>query len=47
MQSASDTCSEAFIIYNWCKHHVGRREGGREGSGLAMQDYLQRYLVQV
>ena len=28
MQSASDTFSEAFIISNWCKHHVGRREGG-------------------
>ena len=27
MQSASDTFSEAFIISNWCKHHVGRREG--------------------
>ena len=47
MQSASDTFSEAFIISNWCKHYAGRREGGREGSGLAMQDYLQRYLVQV
>ena len=45
MQLASDIISEALIISKWYKHHVRRREEGK--SGLAMQDYLQRYLVQV
>ena len=45
MQSASDTFSEALIISNWCKRRVRRHDG--EISGLAIQDYLKRYLVQV
>ena len=43
MQSASDTFSEVLITYNWCKHHARNHKGGK--SGLAKQDYLQRYLV--
>ena len=41
MQSASDTFSEALMISNWCKHCARHHDGGK--SGLAMQDYLQRY----
>ena len=36
---------ETFIISNWCKHRA-RHQKGRK-SRLAMQDYLQKYLVQV